>query len=161
MNAMIREGTKIAKRYREKLTINIVYHRDNMPRLEHIAGKSDWIDLRAADRVELKAGEFAFIDLGVSMQLPEGYEAHIVPRSSTFKRWGILQTNSVGVIDNSYCGTEDVWKMPVYATRDTVIEAGDRVCQFRIVPNQPEFSFSEVEFLEGENRGGFGSTGKR
>lgn len=142
-------------------TIQIKYFHPEMERLTYIDGKSDWIDLRCAQRTELKAGQFALIPLGVAMALPRGYEAHLVPRSSTFKNWGILQTNSMGVIDESYCGDGDEWKMPVYATRDTVIKAGDRICQFRIMAHQPPITFAEVEHLEGEDRGGFGSTGKR
>ena len=80
-------------------TIQIRYFSPQSERLRYIDGKSDWIDLRAAERVELKAGEFRLIRLGVAMELPAGYEAHVVPRSSTFKTWGILQTNSMGVID--------------------------------------------------------------
>ena len=95
------------------------------------------------------------------MELPPGYEAHVVPRSSTFKTYGILQTNSCGVIDGSYCGDQDMWKMPVYATRDTTIQKGDRICQFRIMENQPEIVFQETEFLENKDRGGFGTTGVR
>lgn len=109
----------------------------------------------------LHAGEYALVPLGVSMQLPEGYEARTAPRSSTFKRWGILQANSVGVIDNSYCGTNDEWKLPVYATRDTVLEKGDRICQFRIYEVQPPIDFEECEALSDTDRGGFGSTGVR
>ena len=121
--------------------IEIEYHSDKINKLEYIDEKSDWIDLRAAEEVELKAGMFHLIDLGVSMKLPEGYEAHIVPRSSTFKNYGLLQTNSVGIIDGSYCSHDDVWKMPVFATRDTVVHVNDRICQFRIVKNQPKISF--------------------
>jgi dUTP pyrophosphatase len=119
----------------------------------------DWIDLRAAETVELIAGEFKLIPLGVGMILPEGYEAHIVPRSSTFKTWGILQTNHMGVIDNSYSGDNDQWKFPAYATRDTIIKKGDRICQFRIVENQPDYNIVEVEHLNDSDRGGFGNTG--
>ena len=140
--------------------IKIKYFSDDMEELRYIDGKSDWIDLRCAQRTELKAGEFRLIPLGIAMQLPEGYEAHIAPRSSTFKNWGILQVNSVGVVDCSYCGDNDEWKMPVYATRDTVIEVNDRICQFRIMENQPKLSFLECDHLGGEDRGGFGSTGK-
>lgn len=140
--------------------IKIRYFSDEIERLRYIDGKSDWIDLRCAARTELKAGDFALIPLGVAMELPEGYEAHVVPRSSTFKTWGILQANSMGVIDHSYCGDNDQWRMPVYATRDTVIELGDRICQFRIVENQPKLEFLECEHLSGPDRGGFGSTGK-
>ena len=142
-------------------TIQIKYFHPEMEHLTYIDGKSDWIDLRCAQRTELKAGQFALVPLGVAMALPQGYEAHLVPRSSTFKNWGILQTNSMGVIDESYCGDGDEWKMPVYATRDTVIEAGDRICQFRIMAHQPPVTFAEVEHLDGADRGGFGSTGKR
>ena len=141
-------------------TIKIRYFPGAAQPLDYIDGKSDWIDLRAAERVELKAGQFRLIRLGVAMALPAGYEAHVVPRSSTFKTWGILQTNSMGVIDGSYCGDNDEWRVPVYATRDTCIERGDRICQFRIVENQPRITFEEVEHLDGADRGGFGTTGK-
>ncbi len=142
-------------------TIRIKYFHPEMEKLTYIDGKSDWIDLRCAERTELKAGDFKLIPLGVAMALPEGYEAHVAPRSSTFKKWGILQTNSVGIIDNSYCGDNDQWCLPVYATRDTVLEFGDRICQFRIVENQPKIHFEEVDHLNGADRGGFGSTGSR
>ena len=140
--------------------IKIKYHTDEIEKLRYIDGKSDFIDLRAAEDVELKAGEFKLISLGVSMELPKGYEAHIVPRSSTFKTWGIIQTNSMGIVDESYHGDNDIWKMPVYATRDTVIHKNDRICQFRIIEHQPTIEFEEVNHLDGEERGGFGSTGK-
>ena len=111
--------------------------------------------------MELKAGEFKLIPLGVAMELPKGYEAHVVPRSSTFKNYGILQVNSCGIIDGSYCGDEDMWRMPVYATRDTIIHKNERICQFRIMENQPKIVFDEVESLDNASRGGFGSTGKK
>lgn len=142
-------------------TIRIKYFSDEIERLRYIDGKSDWIDLRASERIELKKGDYKLIPLGVAMQLPEGYEAHVVPRSSTFKTYGVIQTNSCGVIDGSYCGDEDIWKMPVYATRDTVIEKNDRICQFRIMKNQPKILFEETKKLNNQNRGGFGSTGKQ
>lgn len=141
------------------MNIKIKYHTDGIEKLTYIDGKSDFIDLRASEDVELKTGEFRLIPLGVSMQLPKGYEAHVVPRSSTFKTWGIIQTNSMGIIDESYCGNNDQWMMPVYATRDTVIHKNDRICQFRIMEHQPVIEFEEVEHLEGVERGGFGSTG--
>ena len=109
----------------------------------------------------MKAGEFRVISLGVSMKLPEGYEAHLVPRSSTFKKWGVLQVNSMGVIDNSYCGDNDVWGFPALAIRDTVIRKGDRICQFRIQKVMEPVEFVEVERLDAPDRGGFGSTGER
>ena len=140
-------------------TIKIKYHSDKIDKLTYIDGKSDWIDLRAAEDVELKAGEFKLIKLGVGMKLPQGYEAHIVPRSSTFKNFGIIQTNHQAVIDNSYCGDEDEWRYPVYALRDTVIRKNDRICQFRIVENQPKLIFDEVDNLDAVSRGGIGSTG--
>lgn len=121
----------------------------------------DWIDLRAAEDVELTKGECKLISLGVGMILPKGYEAHVVPRSSTLKNFGITQTNSMGVIDESYCGDNDQWKFPAKAERDTVIHKNDRICQFRIVEKQPELEFVEVEHLEDKDRGGFGSTGTR
>ena len=141
--------------------IRIKYFTDAMERLTYIDGKSDWIDLRASEEVTLKAGEFCLIPLGVAMELPEGYEAHVVPRSSTFKNYGIIQTNCCGIIDGTYCGDDDMWRMPVYAVRDTVIHVNDRICQFRIFENQPKITFDEVESLGNKNRGGFGSTGKQ
>ena len=140
-------------------TIKIKYFTQEIDKLAYIDGKSDWIDLRASETVELKAGEFKLIPLGVAMQLPPGDEAHVVPRSSTFKNYGVLQVNSCGVIDGSYCGDGDMWKMPVYATRDTVIHKNDRICQFRIMENQPHIIFEETASLEGKDRGGFGTTG--
>lgn len=138
--------------------IQIKYH---VPQdeLTFIEGKSDWIDLRASKDYVLKKGDFELINLGVSMRLPEEYEAHVAPRSSTFKRWGLIQTNGTGVIDESYCSDSDVWMMPVLATRDTQILKGDRVCQFRIMKKQSGIEFEEVDNLGGEARGGFGSTG--
>ena len=141
--------------------IKIKYFTDKIEPLDYIEGKSDWIDMRASEEVTLKAGEFALIPLGVAMELPKGYEAHLVPRSSTFKNWGILQTNSVGIVDGSYCGDNDMWRMPVYATRDTVIHVNDRIAQFRIVENQPEIVFEKVEHLTGKDRGGFGNRRRR
>ena len=144
-----------------KETIKIKYHTDEIEKLRYIDGKSDWIDLRSAEDVELKAGDFKLISLGVSMELPRGYEAHIVPRSSTFKNFGVIQTNHQAVIDESYNGDNDIWKYPVYALRDTIIHKNDRICQFRIMEHQPTIEFDEVEHLEGEERGGFGSSGKQ
>lgn len=141
----------------EKIVIK--YFDQELPKLEYIDGKSDWIDLRASETVELKQGEFKLIPLGIAMKLPEGYEAHVVPRSSTFKNFGVLQTNSCGIIDGSYCGDNDMWKMPVLAMRDTKIEKYERICQFRIVENQPHIEFEECEHLNYGDRGGFGSTG--
>ncbi len=139
--------------------IKIKYFDLDIDKLAYIDGKSDWIDLRASETVELKSGDFKLIPLGIAMELPAGYEAHVVPRSSTFKTYGILQVNSCGVIDGSYCGNEDMWKMPVYATRDTIIHKNDRICQFRIMENQPMIVFEETDILENKNRGGFGTTG--
>lgn len=141
--------------------IKIKYFSDEMERLDYIDGKSDWIDLRASEEVELKKGEFKLIPLGVAMELPKGYEAHILPRSSTFKNFGIIQTNHCGIVDGSYCGDNDMWRMPALAVRDTVIHVNDRICQFRIVENQPEIHFEEVECLTGADRGGFGTTGRQ
>ena len=145
----------------EKVSLKIKYHTDAIEKLAYIDGKSDWIDLRAAKRYELKKGDWQLIDLGVSIALPEGYEAHVVPRSSTYRTWGLLQTNSCGVIDNTYSGDGDVWMVPMLATRDTVVEVGDRICQFRIMKNQPQIIFDEVEHLDGADRGGFGTTGRK
>ena len=129
--------------------IKIKYLSDKIERLRYIDGKSDWIDLRAAERVELKKGEFQLIPLGVAMQLPQGFEAHIV------------QTNHCGIVDESYCGNNDQWFMPAFALRDTVIEVNDRICQFRIFEHQPTLTFEETDDLGNEDRGGLGSTGKQ
>lgn len=139
------------------MEIKIKYFTD----VEPIAKKnnSDWHDLRAAERVELKQGEFKLIPLGVGMILPDDYEANIVPRSSTFKTWGIIQTNHFAVIDNSYSGDNDQWFYPVYATRDTVIEKNDRICQFCINKKMPDVELVTVEHLNDIDRGGFGSSG--
>lgn len=142
------------------MEIKIRYRNKNIEKIQTIQ-QGDWIDLRAAENVDMKAGDFKIISLGVSMKLPDGYEAHIVPRSSTFKRYGILQANSFGVIDNSYCGDGDVWGFPAIAMRDTVIEVGDRICQFRIVQKMPPVEFVEIEHMEDQDRGGFGSTGRK
>lgn len=141
--------------------IRIKYFTDKIERLTYIGGKSDWIDLRAAEDVVLKAGEFKLIPLGVAMELPKGYEAHIVPRSSTYKNFGIIQTNHMGVVDESYCGDNDQWFFPVYALRDTEIHVNDRICQFRIMEHQPAICFEEVQSLGHEDRGGHGSTGRK
>lgn len=141
-------------------TIHIKYFSDEIEKLTYIDGVSDWIDLRAASEVSLKKGEFALIPLGVAMKLPKGYEAHVVPRSSTFKNFGIIQTNHMGVIDESYCGDNDQWFMPALAVRDTQIHINDRICQFRIMKHQPTISFEETDHLADKDRGGFGSTGK-
>lgn len=143
----------------ETETIKIKYHTDAIDKLDYIGGKSDWIDLRAAEDVVLKAGEFKLISLGVSVKLPEGYEMVIVPRSSTYKNFGVLQTNHMGVIDETYCGDEDILMFPALAMRDTEIHVNDRICQFRIQKHQPQIVFEEVNHLEGKTRGGFGSTG--
>lgn len=142
-------------------TIRIRYVSDQIDKLTYIENKSDWIDLRAAEDVVMKQGDFRLISLGVAMELPAGYEAHMVPRSSTFKNFGIIQANSMGIIDGSYCGDNDIWRFPAIAMRDTEIHVGDRICQFRIMKNQPTLVFEEVEHLEGADRGGFGSTGTR
>ena len=141
--------------------IQIKYFTDEIEKLTYIDGKSDWIDLRAAKEMELKAGQYAMIPLGVAMKLPEGYEAHIVPRSSTYKNYGLIQTNHMGVVDESYCGDNDQWHMPVYALRDTVIHVNDRICQFRIMENQPALTFVEDSLEQNADRGGLGSTGKQ
>ena len=142
----------------KNLEIKIKYHGDVKP--IEMYEKGDWIDLRAAEDVVMKAGDFRLISLGVSIKLPEGYEAHIVPRSSTYRHWGIIQTNHMGVVDNSYCGNNDIWKFPALAIRDTTIYKNERICQFRIVKKQPDFDFIETDYLDDEDRGGFGTSGK-
>jgi probable deoxyuridine 5'-triphosphate nucleotidohydrolase yncF len=140
-------------------TIKIKYFDKEIDKIEKFSN-GDWIDLRSAETVELKKGEFRLIPLGVGMKLPNGYEANIVPRSSTYKNFKILQTNSFAVIDNSYSGDADEWKLPIIAMEDTVINKNDRICQFRINKIQPEIKFEEVERLNEVSRGGIGSTGK-
>ena len=140
--------------------IRIKYSSQILERINKIS-MGDFIDLRAAETVEMKAGEFKLIPLGVAMELPKGYEAHVVPRSSAFKNFGIIQTNSMGVIDESYCGDNDFWFFPAYALRDTKIEVNDRICQFRIMKHQPPITFEEVEILGNIDRGGHGSTGTK
>ena len=139
--------------------IRIKYHSDAIRRLEYIGGKSDWIDLRSAEEVSLKKGDYYAIDLGISVQLPQGYEMLIAPRSSTYKNFGLVQANSLGIIDESYSSDQDRIRMPVIAMRDTVIHVNDRICQFRIIRHQPRIVFEEVESLGNRERGGFGSTG--
>ena len=141
------------------LEILVKYHDKDLGKIEKLP-VGDWIDLRSAERVDMDPMQFRLISLGVSMKLPEGYEAHVVPRSSTFKKWGILQINGIGIIDESYCGDNDVWKFPALAMRSTTIFKGDRICQFRIVKKMEEVKFTEVDHMEDEDRGGFGSTGK-
>ena len=145
----------------ETQTLKIKYLSDKIEKLAYIGeGKSDWIVLRCAEDIKLKAEESKNIPLGVAIQLPSGYEAHMVPRSSTFKNFGIIQTNHTGIIDESYCGDNDQWFMPAYALRDTEIHVNDRICQFRIVEHQPQLAFEETEELGNRDRGGLGSTGK-
>ena len=143
------------------INLKVKYFSEDIEKLRYIDGKSDWIDLRSAADVELEAGEFKLIPLGIAIELPHGYEAHVVPRSSTFKNFGVLQVNSMGVIDETYCGDNDQWFMPVLAVRDTKICVNDRICQFRIMDHQPALTFEQVDHLEGADRGGFGSTGKQ
>ena len=143
------------------MEVKIKYFTDRIEKIKYIAGKSDWMDLRCAEDIELKAGDFRLIPLGVGMKLPEGYEAHVVPRSSTFKNFGLIQVNSMGIVDESYCGDNDQWFWPALATRDVTVHVNDRICQFRIMEHQPAFDFVEVEKLGENDRGGFGSTGIR
>lgn len=142
--------------------LKILYRRDLYPELEEITCKGNFVDLRCAETVELKKGEFALISLGVCIELPQGYWGQVVPRSSTFKNYGIIQTNSFGVIDTEYCGVNDIWRLPVLATRDTIIPVNERICQFRIVKDIPFLIKEEkIENWNNEDRGGFGSTGRK
>lgn len=150
----------IKKLIGKSFTIPIKYHNPELTHLQKIDGnKSDWIDLRAAEKVTLKKGEIRRISLGISMQLPENYEAHILPRSSAPEKFGIIMAHSQGIIDNSYRGDDDVWSFLALAIRDTTIYVNDRIAQFRIYQNQPSISFVPVNTLGNPNRGGFGSTG--
>ena len=141
-----------------KYNIKIKYFDNEIDKISKIEN-GDWIDLRAAETISLKKGEFKLIPLGIGMILPEGYEAHVVPRSSTYKNFKIIQTNHQGVIDESYCGDNDQWMFPAYALEDTIIKKNERICQFRIMQKQPEINFITVDKLNNNNRGGFGSTG--
>lgn len=141
------------------MNIEIKYFNKDLEKIKKI-DKGDWIDLRSAIGTELKKGEFKLIPLGIAMKLPDGYEAHVVPRSSTFKNFGIIQANSMGVIDNSYCGDNDQWFFPAIALRNTIINFNDRICQFRIIEKMKPVNFVEVDKLDEKSRGGFGSTGK-
>lgn len=140
------------------MKIKVKYLSDKIIPLSKIE-QGDWIDLRASEELYLNRGDFALIPLGMAVELPKGYEAHIVPRSSTFKNFGIIQTNGMGVVDESYCGDNDQWFMPVYATRFIKINTNDRICQFRIVKKMPEIEIETVDKLGNDNRGGHGSTG--
>lgn len=142
------------------MEIKIKYFDPEIERIQKIS-VGDWIDLRAAERVVMKKDDYALIPLGVGMILPDGYEAHVLPRSSTPNKFGIMCANSMGIIDNSYSGDADEWKFPAVAIRDTIIEKGDRICQFRLMENQPRLIFREVAHLNEISRGGIGSTGKR
>lgn len=146
----------------ENLKIKVKYFDKEIDKITFIDGKkSNWIDLRAAETVTLMAGDYTRIPLGVGMKLPDGYEALIAPRGSTFEKYGIIQTNSIGIIDNSYSGNNDQWFMPIYATRDITINKNERICQFRIIQSMDRDTIIEsVEFLDDEDRGGFGSTGR-
>lgn len=140
------------------MEIKIKYMRDVEP--IKLLECGDWIDLRTAEDVELKAGEYKMIPLGVAMELPKGYEALMLPRSSTFKKYGVILVNSMGVIDESYCGDSDEWNFLAYALRDTKIPKNERICQFRIMEHQPPVDIVEVDVLGNKNRGGIGSTGR-
>jgi dUTP pyrophosphatase len=143
----------------KELVIKIKYHVEDLIRMEKIS-IGDWIDLRAAEDITLEQGDLKLISLGVSMKLPAGYEANIVPRSSTAVKFGILQANHYGVVDNSYSGDQDIWRFMAYAIRGTTIKMNDRICQFRLNKIQPKLTFEVVDVLDGDARGGFGSTGK-
>ena len=140
------------------MEIKVKYLEDILP--IEVKDGSDWIDLRYAVKTELIAGQYKQIPLGVAIQLPAGYEAHVVPRSSTFKKYGVLLANGVGIIDGSYCGDNDQWHFLAYPTRDAVIEKNERICQFRIIKNQPEIDLKTVDVLGNPDRQGIGSTGR-
>lgn len=150
----------------EPLTIKVKYLNDKVTRLKKI-NVGDWIDLYAAEEVVLFKNDFKLVNLGVAMELPKGYEAILAPRSSTFKNWGCIQTNSIGVIDETYCGDEDWWKIPLYCLSVktnwdcTIIRAGDKIAQFRIIKHMPNVNIEEVETLGNKSRGGFGTTGTK
>lgn len=143
----------------ELINIDVKYHNPDLIPIK-FSDNGDWIDLRSAEEYHFYPNQFHLINLGISMKLPDGYEAHLVPRSSTFKNYGLIQTNGMGIIDNSYCGENDIWMLPVLTTKITHIEVNDRICQFRIVKKMPRnINFNTVNHLEDKDRGGFGSTG--
>lgn len=148
----------VKRLFRPHLQVDVRYFHKGVPRIKPLVN-GDWIDLALPDSVSLFAGDFRLLPLGVAMRLPKGYEALVAPRSSTFVKYGLMQANSLGVIDNSYSGSNDQWHFPAYATRDVVIPAGTRICQFRLVRNQPQVRLVEVDRLDDTDRGGFGSTG--
>lgn len=143
-----------------KKKVTILYHKKQMSRIEKIS-KGDWIDLRLAETVTLKKGEYQLLSLGVSIKLPKGYEALVAPRSSTFKNYGVIMANSIGIIDETYCGTNDIWRFPALATRDITIPADTRIAQFRIIKHQPKIEFIIADKLSNSNRCGIGSTGTK
>ena len=145
----------------EELTVLVKYHTDAIEPLRYIGGKSDWVDLRAAEEVHLMPGELAYISLGISVRLPRGYELWIAPRSSTYRNFGILVPNSPGIVDESYSSDEDILRLPALAMRETVIHVNDRICQCRLMPHQPPLRFEAAETLGHAARGGFGSTGRQ
>ncbi|MBI6038030.1 dUTP diphosphatase [Clostridium perfringens] len=154
------------------MIIRIKYF-DKATKLKKIT-KGNWIDVYANKDVFVKCGERAMVPLGFALELPEGWEGHLAPRSSTFKTWGIIQTNSVGVVDDTYIGDNDQWHMPVYCLqgkdlesedgeeiKGTWIRKGDKIGQFRIMEVMPEIEFEEVDSFGNEDRGGFGTTGTK
>lgn len=155
-------GTIIGVKAPQKLIVKF-FDKEVYPEgLQKIGGKkSDWIDLRAREDLKLEKGEFKLVNLGVAIELPEGFEAIIAPRSSTYKNFFVLQTNSVGVVDETYCGDNDEWKLPVLAVEATEIKKGERICQFRIIEHQPELEIEYVDHLGNADRGGFGSSGTK
>lgn len=138
----------------KELKVKINTHGNKLPEAH-----GEWIDLYTAEDAELKQLDFKIISLGISMQLPNGYYAEVVPRSSTCKNFGVIMANSMGIIENSYCGDGDVWGFPAVAIRDTFIPKDTRICQFRLVKQSKAVEFEQVEKLDNANRGGFGSTG--
>ena len=155
LDKIVDAAMKISKVEMEEIKVRYL---PGAPHIEQV-GWGSWIDLYTYEDVTLKAGQREYISMGVAMQLPRGYEAILAPRSSTFKRYGLLQSNSIGVIDSTYNGDDDIWCMPVVATRDIYIPKGTRICQFRIQKEQPKIRFVAVSSLGNENRNGFGSSG--
>lgn len=153
-----KDNNKVLDRLRPEILIK--YHTPAAKPVEQ-AHMGEWFDVRAAEDYDLKAGNKYVINLGISVRVPHGYEAILAPRSSTFKKYGIMQTNSIGVIDETYSGDDDIWMMPVFATRNAHIDAGDRIAQFRIQRNQGNPRLKEVRYLGKKNRGGLGSTGTK
>lgn len=144
----------------ERIEAYIKYHDSELLPVE-AQHKTEWFDARCAEDVTMNKGEYRLLSLGVTIKIPDGWEIIIAPRSSTYKQFGVILANSIGVIDNAYGNDEaDILRFPAIAMRDTHIRKNDRICQFRFQRVQPKVSLLEVNHIRGVARGGVGSTGR-